>query len=261
MIEVLGDAPHTYTAAQARNFVIQRAKRHGLWRAKSITTATRAFLRFLAATGRCAIGLEYAIPSYASWKLSSVPRFLEPADVERVLEVCVGEDAVGLRDRAVMLLLARLGLRAGEVAGLRLQDLDWRNAWIGLCGKGRRYERLPLPQDVGDAILRYIREGRPALVDDCVFARINAPMGSLTRASVTHIARSALRRAGIKAPINGAHVFRHSAATAMLRRGASLAGVGAVLRHRSPSTTAHYAKIDFELLTEVAQPWPEVSSC
>jgi site-specific recombinase XerD len=261
MLEFLGDAVHTYTAAQVRDFVEQCAKPHGLWRAKSITTATRAFLRFLSATGYCTAGLEHAIPSYASWTLSSVPRFLEPEEVERVLAVCVSKDIVGLRDRAVMLLLARLGLRASEVAALTLQDLDWENGWIVLCGKGRRHERLPLPQDVGDAILRYILEGRPALDNDRIFARVNAPMGPLTRAAVTGIARSALRRAGIKAPINGAHVFRHSAATAMLRRGASLAGVGAVLRHRSPSTTAHYAKVDFALLAEVAQPWPGVSPC
>ena len=261
LLEALGDAPQAYTAAQVRDFVLQRAQPHGIWRAKSITTATRVFLRFLTATGRCALGLEHAIPAYASWKLSSVPRFLEPEQVERVLEACVAEDARGLRDRAVMLLLARLGLRAGEVAGLRLRDLDWKGGSIVVCGKGRRHERLPLPQDVGDALLRYLQAGRPALASEHVFARVCAPQGPLTRAAVTHIARAALRRAGIRAPINGAHVFRHSAATAMLRQGASLAGVGAVLRHRSPSTTAHYAKIDFGLLAEVAQPWPQVPPC
>lgn len=130
-----------------------------------------------------------------------------------------------------------------------------------MCGKARRQEWLPLPQEVGNAILRYLREFRPALKSDRVFARVHAPLGPLTRGSVTDIARSALRRAGVKAPINGAHVFRHSAATAMLRGGASLAAIGAVLRHRSPSTTAHYAKIDFDLLAEVAQPWPQEMPC
>lgn len=261
LLEALGDAPLSYTAAQVRDFVLERAQPHGIWRAKSITTAARAFLRFLTATGRGAVGLEHAIPAYASWQLSSVPRFLEPAEVKRVLRACVADDARGRRDRAVLLLLARLGLRAGEVAGLRLRDLDWRSGAIVICGKGRRHERLPLPQDVGDALLRYLQAGRPALASDYLFARVCAPVGPLTRAAVTHIARSALRRAGIQAPINGAHVFRHSVATAMLRQGASLAGIGAVLRHRSPSTTAHYAKIDFGLLAEVAQPWPEVSPC
>jgi site-specific recombinase XerD len=178
-----------------------------------------------------------------------------------VLDACVSDNACGLRDRAVMLLLARLGLRAGDVAGLRMEDVDWKNARIAVCGKGRRHEWLPLPQDVGDALLRYVLDARPRIGTDRVFVMIKAPSGPLTRAAVTHVARSALRRAGVKAPINGAHVFRHSAATAMLRQGASLAGVGAVLRHWSPSTTAHYAKVDFGLLGEIAQPWPEVPSC
>jgi site-specific recombinase XerD len=161
----------------------------------------------------------------------------------------------------VILLLARLGLRASEVAGLALADIDWGNGQIAVCGKGRRQEWLPLPQEVGAAILLYLRESRPRLPVPAVFTTVVAPFRPLTRASVTHIVRSALSRAGVKAPINGAHVLRHSAATAMLRQGASLASVGAVLRHRSPRTTAHYAKVDFGLLVEMAQPWPEVSSC
>lgn len=261
MLQALGDSPISYTAANVRSFVLQRAMPHGISRAKSIATATRAFLRFLIATGRCPVGLDHAIPGYASWRLSTVPRFLEPADVKSVLDACVAEDARGLRDSAVLLLLARLGLRAGEIAGLTFRDIDWVNGRIAVCGKARRLEWLPLPQDVGDAILRYIQEGRPALRNDRVFVRVRAPLAPLTRGSVTDIVRSALRHAGIKAPINGAHVFRHSAATAMLRGGASLAAIGAVLRHRSPSTTALYAKIDFGLLAEVAQPWPQVPPC
>lgn len=260
LLNCIGGAPQTYTAAIVRGFVLQRAKPHGIRRAQGITTAVRAFLRFLGATGHCAAGLDQAIPNYASWKLSSVPRYLEPADVQRVLDTCVANDARGLRERAVILLLARLALRASDVAGLALRDIDWKNGRIAVCGKGRRQEWLPLPQDVGDAILDYIQEGRPRIETDRVFAKVCAPFGMLTSTSVTYIARSALRRAGIKAP-NGAHVFRHSAATAMLRQGASLAGVGAVLRHRSPSTTAHYTKVDFGLLGEIAQPWPEVPSC
>jgi site-specific recombinase XerD len=261
LLTALGDATQAYAAANLRNFVLQRAKPHGIWRAKSIATSTRAFLRFLGATGRCSVGLDYAIPAYASWQLQSVPRYLEPADIQRVIDACVADDANGLRDRAVILLLTRLGLRASDVAGLSFADIDWNAGRIAVCGKSRRQDWLPLPQDLGDALLRYIREGRPKLRTDRVFTRVDAPLGPLTRAAVTHIARSALRRAGIKAPINGAHVFRHSAATAMLRQGVSLSGVGAVLRHRSPSTTAHYAKVDFGLLGEIAQPWPEVPSC
>jgi site-specific recombinase XerD len=204
--------------------------------------------------------MEYAIPGFASWQLSSVPKFLVAEDVERVIRSCT-EDANGLRDRAVLLLLARLGLRASEVAQLKFGDIDWHRGGITVCGKSRRQESLPLPQEVGDAILLYLNQGRPALQVSEVFISVLAPFRALTRASVTHIVRSALRRTGIKAPINGAHVLRHSAATNMLRQGASLAGVGAVLRHRSPMTTAHYAKVDFGLLSEIAQPWPEVVSC
>jgi len=204
--------------------------------------------------------MEHAIPGFASWRLASVPRFLAAEDVERVIDSCTGH-VFELRDRAVLLLLARLALRASEVAQLKFSDIDWSEGGISVCGKGRRQESLPLPQEVGDAILCYVNEGRPSLQVPEVFTTVLAPYHALTRAAVTHIVRAALHRAGVKAPINGAHVLRHSAATAMLRQGVSLAGVGAVLRHRSPMTTTHYAKVDFGLLSEIAQPWPEVSSC
>jgi integrase/recombinase XerD len=260
LVEKLGEDPCRYTAEALRAFVFERARPHGIYRAKSIVVATRALLRFLGATGQCSPGMEHAIPGFASWQISSVPRFLVPGDVQCVIDSC-GDDATGRRDRAVLLLLARLGLRASEVAGLAFADLDWENGRIAICGKGRRQEWLPLPYEVGAAIRRYVDKSRPPLPAPEVFTTVLAPLRPLTRASVTHIVRSALRRAGIKAPINGAHVLRHSAATAMLRQGASLASVGAVLRHRSPRTTAHYAKVDFGLLSEIAQPWPEVSSC
>jgi integrase/recombinase XerD len=260
LLKALGDDPNAYSAEVLRAFVLDRASPHGIQRAHSIVVAVRGFLRFLGATGCCLPGLEHAIPGFASWQLSSVPRFLTPEDVEQVISSCT-DDVFGPRDRAVLLLLARLGLRASEVAGLKFADIDWRNGAITLCGKGRRQESLPLPQAVGDAILLYLNQGRPSLRIPEVFTSVLAPIHPLTRAAVTHIVRSALRRADIKAPINGAHVLRHSAATAMLRNGASLAAVGAVLRHRSPSTTAHYAKVDFGLLSEIAQPWPEEPSC
>lgn len=260
LFEVLGDDPREYTAEALRAFVLERARPHGLWRAKSIVVAVRAFLRFLGATGRCAPGMEYTIPGFACWQRSSVPRFLAPEHVERVIESCATH-AYGVRDRAVILLLARLGLRAGEVARLRFADIDWANGRLALCGKERRQEWLPLPQEVGAAVLRYMQHARPPLQVPEVFTKVLAPCGPLSRASVTAIVRSALSRAGVKAPINGAHVLRHSVATAMLRQGASLSSIGAVLRHRSARTTAHYAKVDFGLLSEMAQPWPGRSSC
>ena len=159
------------------------------------------------------------------------------------------------------MLLARLALRASEVAALRFADIDWDNGSILVCGKARRQALLPLPQEAGDAILRYLQRGRPSLQVPEIFTTVTAPLRPLTRAAVTGIVRSALRRTGIQSPINGAHVLRHSAATTMLRQGASLADVGTLLRHRSAQTTAHYAKVDFDLLSEIAQPWPEVPSC
>jgi integrase/recombinase XerD len=260
LLDALGNDTSFYSAEALRAFVLDRARPHGAYRAQSVVVAVRSFLRFLAATGRCRAGLEQAIPGFASWQLSSVPRFLVAEDVERVIGTCTN-DAFGLRDRAVLLLLARLGLRASEVAQLKFADIDWHNGSIAVCGKGRRQESLPLPQEAGNAILRYLNQGRPPLRVPEVFTTVLAPIHPLTRAAVTHIVRSALRRAGIKAPINGAHLLRHSAATSMLRNGASLASIGAVLRHRSPVTTAHYAKVDFGLLSEIAQPWPEASSC
>jgi integrase/recombinase XerD len=260
LMDALGDDARTYSAEALRVFVLARAQPHGHCRATSIVVAVRSFIRFLAATGRCRAGLEKAIPGFALRRHFSVPRFLVAEDVERVIGSCTN-DVLGLRDRAVLLLLARLGLRASEVAQLKFADIDWRNGSFSLCGKGRRRESLPLPQEVGNAILSYLNQGRPPLRVPEVFTSVLAPIHPLTRAAVTHIVRSALRRAGIKAPINGAHLLRHSAATSMLRNGASLASIGAVLRHRSPITTAHYAKVDFGLLLEIAQPWPEASAC
>jgi site-specific recombinase XerD len=260
LLDALGDDAQAYSAEALRTFVLERARPHGIQRAKSIVVAVRSFLRFLGVTGRCLPGMEHAIPGFASWQLSSVPRFLAAEDIERVIDSCAGHP-FQLRDRAVLLLLARLALRASEVAQLKFSDIDWRNGGIRVCGKGRRQESLPLPQEIGDAILQYVNKGRPSLQVPEVFTTVLAPFHPLTRAAVTHIVRAALRRTGIKAPINGAHVLRHSAATSMLRQGASLAGVGAVLRHRDPMTTAHYAKVDFGLLSEIAQPWPEASQC
>ncbi len=260
LLDARGSDPRVHTAEVLREFVLERARRHRISRAKTVVVAVRAWLRFLGATGQSPPGMQHAIPGFASWQLSTVPRFLVAEDVERVIASCPA-DAGGLRDTAVLLLLARLGLRAGEVAQLKFADIDWARGQLAVSGKGRRQERLPLPQEVGAALLLYLRRSRPPLSAPEVFTSVVAPLRPLTRAAVTHIVRAALRRAGIKAPINGAHVLRHSAATAMLRQGASLAGIGAVLRHRSPRTTAHYAKVDFDLLSEIAQPWPGVPSC
>jgi integrase/recombinase XerD len=249
----LGTDPAAYTASAIRGFVLDRAKPHGRGRAQGITVATRAYLKYLAAIGECPIGRERAVPSFASWQLATTPRFLGQADIDRLLAACDGEDRV--RDRAVILLLTRLGLRASEVANLAFDEIDWAAGRITVAGKVRREERLPLPQEVGDAILGYIERTRPRIATRRVFLTDTAPVRPLSRVAVKCIVRRALDRARIDCPHRGAHVLRHSAATAMLRSGASLAGVGAVLRHRSPSVTALYAKVDIGLLAEIAQPW------
>ena len=261
LIEALGVVPAHYSAAAVRGFVIERCDGHKVKTAQSITTAVRAFLRFLAATGQCCDGLRHAVPRFACYQLAATPRFLEPEDLEKVIDVLTDEDAVEARNRAVVLLLARLGLRASEVAELTFDAVDWQNGRIAVCGKGRRQHWLPLPQQVGDAMVTYLRRGRPPVPVPQVFISALAPLRPMTRQAVSDVVRGALRRAGIKAPHHGAHLLRHSAATAMLRNGVSLAGIGSVLRHRSPHTTAHYAKIDFDLLGEIAQPWPEATSC
>lgn len=264
LIKELGSNPSQYTAKSIRYFVLNRAKTHSVWRAQGITVAVRSFLRFLSVTGQCPPALIESVPKYRSYGLQGLPRHLEPCEMDKVIRECRAQNENGLRDRAVILLLSRLGLRASDVAMLTFADIDWQNGRIAVAGKNRTPEWLPLSQEVGEAILEYLRHGRSKFKTERIFIKVDAPIGPLTRATVTHIARSALRRAGIKAPINGAHVFRHSAATAMLRKGVSLAGIGAVLRHRLPETTAIYAKVDLRLLRTLAQPWPyaeEVTPC
>jgi integrase/recombinase XerD len=253
LLASLGTDPAAYTATAIRGFVLDRARPHGRGRAQGITVATRAYLKYLVAIGQCPVGREHAVPSFASWQLATTPRFLGQADIDRLLAACDGEDR--LRDRAVVLLLARLGMRASEVANLAFDELDWVAGRITLAGKARREERLPLTQEIGDAIIAYIERARPRIATTRLFLTSAAPIRPLSRIAVKCIVRRALDRAGIKSAHRGAHLLRHSAATAMLRNGATLAGVGAVLRHRSLSVTALYAKVDIGLLSEIAQPW------
>ena len=257
LIATLGDDPEKYTAASLRTFILEQAQQSGPGAMKNLISAVRALLRYLAAVGKCRAGLDGAIPSIAGWRGASQPQSLGTADVERTLGACAPKTVVGLRDRAVILLLARLGLRAGDVASLRFSDLDWDDGSLVVAGKSRYEVRLPLPQEVGDALLEYI-EYRPAVAVAEIFLRVLPPYRSLPSSSISQIVGRAMRRAGVVAPSYGSHILRHTAATEMLRQGASLYEVGAVLRHRSYDQTAYYAKVDFSLLELVAQPWPEV---
>jgi integrase/recombinase XerD len=253
----LGDDASAYDASRVRAFILARASRQGHARAKSVVNAIRMFLRFLAAYGYCSSELIGAVPSIAQWKLSALPRYIGANEIERLIAACDPSSAAGARDRAVILLLARLGLRAGDVRDLRLADIDWLQARLRVVGKGRCETRVPLPQDVGDAVLHYLTHFRPRIDDEHVFLRVYAPFGPLPSSGpISKLVRRAIQRAGIQAPSMGAHVLRHSAATAMLRQGSSLDIIGAVLRHRCLESTAHYAKVDVARLRRVAQPWP-----
>jgi integrase len=252
-----GDDPDHYDAAGIRAFVVAQAHHAGPSRAKHAVTAVRMLLRYLAVTSRCGPELVDAVPMVAHWRLGALPRYLSPDVVDRIVASCDLATVRGRRDRAVLLLLARLGLRAGDVARMRLGDLDWSEATVTVFGKSRRETRLPLPQEVGDAILAWLSGGRPDRHDDHVFFGLRAPIVSLTRSSVATIAATAAKRTDPTLPRVGTHMLRHSAATAWLRAGLSLPSIGVLLRHRSPDTTAIYAKVDMGLLATVARPWPE----
>lgn len=256
LLQALRGDVRRLTARRLRAFVLRRAGLHGHVRAANVVTATRMFVRFLVASSQCDAALIAAVPAVASWRETSVPRHLQPEDVERVIAGCDLAARAGLRDRAVLLLLARLGLRAGDVASLTLDAIDWKQARLRVAGKSRREDWLPLPQDAGEAVLAYLRKGRPRIRAEAVFFTAVAPFIPISRLIVSAVVDRAIRRAGVKSPSHGAHVLRHSAAVRMLRAGSSLAEIGALLRHASIETTFHYAKVDLDLLLAVAAPWP-----
>jgi len=262
LLQTFGDDPNRFSAAELQAFAFNRAGRHGRSAANNVAKALRMFLRYLIATGQCSSYLLSAIPTFAHWRLSSIPRYLPASDVQRIIEACDPSTLVGARDRAILLLLSRLALRAGDIVVLQLTDINWDEASIRFMGKARRETRLPLTQEVGDAILTYLqlRGTRPAV--DAIFLSTRAPMDRpLSSVAVSTIVARAIKRAGVVAPSKGAHLLRHSAATEMLRQGLTLEDIGTVLRHRSVDTTAHYAKVDLTLLREITQPWPEGTSC
>jgi integrase/recombinase XerD len=222
--------------------------------AKLLVSDTRSFLRFLFAAGWTSVDLSTAVPGVAGWRGAALPKAVASEMVAALLAGCDRTTVAGRRDYAVLVLLSRLGLRAGEVAGLCLEDIDWDAGEITVTGKGVRVERLPLPADVGEAIVGYLAHGRRPTTDRNVFLRLLAPHGPMTRGAVQGVVGQACERAGIER--FGPHRLRHSAATDMLGAGAALAEVGQVLRHRSMSTTAIYAKCDLEALRSLAMVWP-----
>jgi site-specific recombinase XerD len=238
-------------------FVQRQAARLHLKRAKQLTTALRAFLHYARYRGVLTQDLVAAVPAVANWSMPSIPRAIPPASVQRLLASINRQTARGRRDYAILLLLARLGLRASEVAFLELDDLDWEGGQVTVRGKRGAQAALPLPADVGAAITAYLRHGRPCSACRRVFLRARAPhCGFAGPSAIACVVRDVLDRAGVDAPTKGAHQFRHGLATQMLRGGASLSEIGEILRHRSPETTAIYAKVDLDALRTLALPWP-----
>jgi len=244
-------------AGDVVRFVQRQAPRLHLKRAKLMTAALRAFLRYARYLGKVTLDLAAAVPIVANWSMTSIPRAISAGHVRQLLASIDRRTAVGRRDYAVLLLLARLGLRSGEVTFLELDDIDWKTGRLYVRSKGAQRLELPLPTEVGQAIVAYLRHGRPISSSRRVFLRAKAPIcGFRSACGVGSIVRHSLQRAGIDAPTTGAHQFRHGLATEMLRQGASLSEIGELLGHRYPQTTKIYAQVDIKALRTLALPWP-----
>lgn len=258
--EQFGEGPLNLSKLRAPDvtaFVQRHARRHSSFYAKHQVVGMRSFLRYLYYKDLIDTDLSIAVPAVARWSLSTLPKHLTAAQVRQVLCHCDRSTPRGRRNYAILLLLARLGLRAGEVVRLNLEDIDWENARITVCGKGGQWAQLPLPADVARAIARYLRRDRPRCECRRVFIRDYAPIVGFNYATaISKIVQCALAKANVVSARKGAHLMRHSLATDMLRKGASLNEIGEVLRHRCIDTTAIYAKVDISSLRTLALPWP-----
>jgi site-specific recombinase XerD len=247
----------TLRAPDVTGFVMRHAHQLSPMRAKLMVTALRSFFGYLRHRGAIATDLAGCVPTVPNWSLSTLPRFLPASDVERMLKCCDRKTAVGRRNHTILLLLARLGVRAGEVVALNLDDIDWSTGQIAIRGKGGKLAQLPLGDDVGAALAAYLRHDRPRSATRRVFIRHRAPLiGFGNSSTISSLVRRALKRAGVKSAHTGAHVLRHSLATNLLKQGGSLDEIGELLRHQSPNTTAIYAKVDVTALHTLALPWP-----
>jgi site-specific recombinase XerD len=245
------------TACDVVQFVKNQAPQLHRESAKRLTIALRSFLRYARYRGEVTLDLAAAVPVVANWSMSSIPRAIAEDQARKLLASIDRSTAMGLRDYAIVILLARLGLRSSEVVFLELDDIDWSTGQMIVRGKCGRRSALPVPTDVGEAIAAYLQHGRPTSTNRRVFLRNSAPIrGFRGPSAIACIIARAILRADIQSPTKGAHQFRHALATQMLRHGASLAEIGDVLRHRSPQTTTIYAKVDLKALRTLALPWP-----
>jgi site-specific recombinase XerD len=244
-------------AQDVTDFVQQRSRQLSRGRAKLLVTALRSLLRYMRHRGEISIDAARCVPAVAMWSLSTLPKSLPPGAVQRLLDHCERETPLGKRNYAVLLLLARLGLRACEIVALELDDIDWDHARITIRGKGGRLAQMPLPTNVGQAIALYLHSGRPHCDSRRAFLRHRAPLrGFADSITVSSIVKRALIKAGIDSARKGAHLFRHTLATELLRQEVPLNDIGELLRHQSPNTTALYAKVDLIALRSLALPWP-----
>jgi site-specific recombinase XerD len=245
------------SATDVTGFIRRHAHERSARSAQHIVGSLRAFLRYLRYRGEITTDLAACVPTVANWSLSTLPKFLQPGQVQQVLDHCDRHSAVGLRNYAILVLLARLGLRACEVVAMTLDDIDWEGAHLMVRGKGGQRAQMPLSAEVGHAIAAYLRKGRPRCTSRRLFIREHAPrVGFANSCAVSTLVQRALADAGVDSPHTGAYVFRHSLATEMLRQGASLGEIGQLLRHAHPDTTQIYAKVDVCALRPLALRWP-----
>lgn len=260
IVERFGNLPiclQELSPANISDFLLRYAHSGSPGTAKLMVSSLRSFFRFLFLRGETECDLAGAVPTVPAWRFTEVPKHLPPEEVEQVVNACDRKTAVGVRDRAVILLLARLGLRASEVIDLEFGDINWRTGVLTVRGKGKYHDRLPLPSDAGEAMATYLHQYRPQCTTRRVFVRSKAPhRGFAHPSSVSTIVRRAVERAGLQPAVKGAHLLRHSLATGMLRHGASMSEIGQILRHRVPNTTEIYAKVDVAGLRSLALPWP-----
>jgi site-specific recombinase XerD len=260
LLQRFGTGPTSLEELNTENisaFILEQAQRLTPKRVQLVVTALRSFLRFLFIDGVIVTDLSLCVPKSPSWHMRGLPRALTPEQIEQVLSHCDRTTAVGKRNYAILLLLARLGLRAGEVVALRLEDLHWSIGEIVVHGKGASCDSLPLTRELGEAIADYLQRGRPQCTSRDLFLRSKAPLrGFASSVTISSLVKRALDRAGLAPPSKGAHLFRHGLACSMLLHGATLEQIGTILRHHHPNTTALYAKVDITRLRSLAAPWP-----
>ncbi len=262
ILSIIGINPKLYNKNNIHEVICSLSKTNTISFGHSRAKALRSYLRFLSIKGLVDPYLIYAVPRHAQWSNSSIPKFLSQSDTEKIIQSMSLDIPIKIRNLAIILLMVRLGLRAGDVANLQLDHINWPNGTLLVNGKNKIDYLLPLPQEVGDAILHYLDSVRPTVPNKAIFICLNAPYRSLTPVAVTSIARREIIASGIKNPPSlGAHVFRHTAATDLLRSGVTLQAVSSILRHRHLNMTGHYAKVDMPSLMSITQAWPEYSLC